>query len=47
MENSELRRTLALFETTAYGVGIIVGAGIYALIGSVAGLQEMQSGYLS
>jgi len=37
-ENSELKRTLGLFETTAYGVGIIVGAGIYALIGAVAGL---------
>lgn len=37
-ENSELRRTLGLFETTAYGVGIIVGAGIYALIGAVTGL---------
>ncbi len=40
MENDErgLKRALGLFETSAYGVGIIVGAGIYALIGSIAGL---------
>ncbi len=33
-----LKRELGLFEVTAYGVGIIIGAGVYALIGSAAGL---------
>jgi APA family basic amino acid/polyamine antiporter len=33
-----LRRTLGLFEVTISGVGIILGAGIYALIGEAAGL---------
>lgn len=32
----KLRRTLTLFEATFYGIGIIVGAGIYALIGQAA-----------
>ena len=34
----KLRRSLGLFELTAYGVGIILGAGIYALIGQAAAL---------
>ena len=34
----ELKRELGLFEVTLSGVGIIVGAGIYALIGKAAGL---------
>lgn len=34
----ELRRTLGLFEVTISGIGIILGAGIYALIGQAAGL---------
>jgi len=38
MEEPGLKRALGLFEISAYGVGIIVGAGIYALIGSIAGL---------
>ncbi len=33
-----LRRELGLAELTLYGVGMIVGAGIYALIGKVCGL---------
>lgn len=32
----ELRRKVGLFGLTAYGVGMILGAGIYALIGSAA-----------
>lgn len=32
-----LRRTLGLLETTVGGVGIILGAGIYALVGEAAG----------
>ncbi len=34
----KLKRTIGLFESTAYGVGIILGAGIYALIGEAAGI---------
>ena len=33
---TELRRHLGLFSTTMYGVGIILGAGIYVLVGSAA-----------
>jgi APA family basic amino acid/polyamine antiporter len=33
-----LKRELGLLEATIYGVGIILGAGIYALIGKAAGL---------
>ncbi len=33
----KLKRELGLFEATAYGIGIIIGAGIYALIGIAAG----------
>lgn len=35
---TELQRHLGLFHTTMYGVGLILGAGIYALIGDAAGL---------
>lgn len=35
---SSLRREIGLFESTSYGVGIILGAGIYALIGPAAGM---------
>jgi APA family basic amino acid/polyamine antiporter len=35
---AELKRELGLFSTTLYGIGIILGAGIYALIGVGAGL---------
>jgi APA family basic amino acid/polyamine antiporter len=34
----QLKRTLGLFEVTLSGIGIILGAGIYALIGEAAGL---------
>ncbi len=34
----ELKRTLGLFSLVAYGVGDILGAGIYVLIGKIAGL---------
>lgn len=34
----KLKKELGLFEATVYGVGIILGAGIYALIGQGAGL---------
>lgn len=34
---AELQRHLGLFHTVMYGVGLILGAGIYALIGDAAG----------
>lgn len=34
----KLKRDLGLFEATVYAVGIILGAGIYALIGEAAGI---------
>lgn len=34
----ELRREVGLFGATAYGVGIILGAGIYVLVGPAAGI---------
>jgi APA family basic amino acid/polyamine antiporter len=37
-EKVALKRELGLFEITLSGVGIILGAGIYALIGKAAGL---------
>jgi amino acid transporter len=33
-----LKRSLGLFALVVYGIGDILGAGIYALIGKVAGL---------
>ncbi|MBU0530363.1 MAG: APC family permease [Candidatus Aenigmatarchaeota archaeon] len=38
MAQHELKKELGLFETTVYGIGIILGAGIYAIIGSAAGV---------
>ena len=35
---NHLKRELGLVEVTLYGVGIILGAGIYALLGKAAGL---------
>lgn len=35
--SSELRRSLSLFQLTVYGVGTIVGAGIYSVLGAAAG----------
>src|SRR5574338_723448 len=35
---AELRRHLGLFHTTMYGVGLILGAGIYTLIGDASGI---------
>lgn len=34
----KLRRTLGLFEATFYGISLIIGAGIFALIGPASGL---------
>lgn len=35
---SELRRELGLFEALVYGVGLILGAGIYAILGEATGV---------
>ena len=35
---SELKRHMGLFGTTMYGMGLILGAGIYVLIGQAAGI---------
>jgi len=35
---SELKRGMGLFHLTMYGVGLILGAGIYVLIGEATGL---------
>lgn len=37
MSKPELKRTLGLFALVAYGVGDTLGAGIYALVGKIAG----------
>lgn len=34
----ELKKELGLFEAVVYGVGLILGAGIYAILGEAAGL---------
>ena len=33
-----LRRDLGLFEVVVYGVGLILGAGIYAILGAASGV---------
>ena len=35
----KLKRTLSLFEVSVYGIGIILGAGIYVLIGEAAAIS--------
>lgn len=35
---TELHRSLSLFQLTVYGVGTIVGAGIYSVLGAAAGV---------
>jgi APA family basic amino acid/polyamine antiporter len=34
----ELKRSIGLFQAVTYGVGLILGAGIYVIIGDVAGI---------
>src|SRR5690606_41238446 len=36
--NAGLKKTLGLFEATILGVGLILGAGIYTIIGDVAAI---------
>jgi len=35
----ELKRSISLFQATMYGIGLILGAGIYVLIGDVAAIS--------
>lgn len=35
----ELRRTLGLVQVVLYGVGLILGAGIYVVIGDAAAIS--------
>ncbi|MEW6331026.1 MAG: APC family permease [Pseudomonadota bacterium] len=39
--STELRRSLSLAQITLYGLGTILGAGIYVLVGKVAGLAGL------
>jgi basic amino acid/polyamine antiporter, APA family len=34
----QLKRSISFFQATMYGVGLILGAGIYVIIGDVAGI---------
>jgi APA family basic amino acid/polyamine antiporter len=36
--NSELKRKIGLFQAVTYGVGLILGAGLYVIIGDVGGI---------
>lgn len=38
INNSHLKRELSLFQTVMYGLGVIIGAGIYVLIGKASGM---------
>lgn len=40
METSKLRPVLSLVQLSFYGVGVIVGAGVYSVIGSAAGIAQ-------
>ena len=39
--STELKRSLSLVQITLYGLGTILGAGIYVLVGKVAGLAGL------
>lgn len=34
----QLKRSIGLFQAIMYGIGLILGAGIYVIIGDVAGI---------
>lgn len=35
---SKLKRTIGLFQATVFGIGLILGAGVYSIIGEAAGI---------
>jgi basic amino acid/polyamine antiporter, APA family len=35
-----LKRSIGLFQAIMYGIGLILGAGIYVIIGDVAGIAD-------
>ena len=35
---SKLKRTIGLFQATIFGIGLILGAGIYSILGEAAGI---------
>jgi amino acid transporter len=37
-----LKREAGLFQVVTYGVGNIVGAGIYVLVGDTAGVEDTE-----
>ena len=41
MPDSQLKQTLSFWQLTFFGVGTMVGAGIYVLVGKVAGIAGM------
>lgn len=43
MSNQQLKRSLSLPIITFYGLGTILGAGIYVLVGKIAGIAGMQA----
>lgn len=38
MHTDELKRSIGLFQAITFGVGLILGAGIYVIIGDVAAI---------
>ena len=38
LHTDELKRSIGLFQAITYGVGLILGAGIYVIIGDVAAI---------
>jgi amino acid transporter len=40
-----LRRTLGLWQVSLSGIGVILGAGVYALVGPAAGLAGNARGW--
>jgi len=38
LHTDELKRSISLFQAITYGVGLILGAGIYVIIGDVAAI---------
>jgi basic amino acid/polyamine antiporter, APA family len=46
LHTDELKRSISLFQAITYGIGLILGAGIYVIIGDVAGIAGSHSYWL-